>query len=71
MPTKNYTVVFYLSWLFEEIEFKCKNLEVQFTSKNTGHKLTEDAYHAIKEEYKNFFMFDNFLIHIIGISNGS
>lgn len=56
---------------FEEIEFKCKNLEVQFTSKNTDHELTEDAYRAIKEEYKNFFMFDNFLIHIIEVGNGS
>ena len=71
MQTKNYTVVFYLSWNFEWIEFKCKNLDVQFESKNIGSKLTEDAYHAIKKEYKNFFDYDNFEIHIIGVNDGS
>ena len=68
---KNYTVVFYLSWFFEGIEFKCKNLDVQFKSKNVNHKLTEDAYRAIKKEYKNFFDYDNFEIHIIGVNDGS
>lgn len=68
---KNYTVIFYLSWNFEGIEFKCKNLNVQFESKNIGHELIEDAYHAIKKEYKNFFDYDNFEIHIIGVNNGS
>ena len=68
---KNYTVIFYLSWFFDEIEFKCKNLKVQFKSKNIGHELIEDAYHAIKKEYKNFFDYDNFEIHIIGVGDDS
>lgn len=68
---KNYTVIFYLSWNFEGIEFKCKNLDLQFESKNIDHKLIEDAYCAIKKEYKTFFNYDNFEIHIIGVNNGS
>lgn len=70
---KNYTVVFYLSWFFEDIEFKCKNLEVQFQAdEHAEHfELNEAAYNAILKEYKNFFDYDNFLIHIIGISDDS
>lgn len=67
MPIKNYTVVFYLSWFFEGLIFKCEDLSVQFESKNLGHKLMEDAYRAIKEEYKTFFSYDNFEIHLITI----
>lgn len=67
MQTKTYTVVFYLSWFFEGLIFKCKDLSVQFESKNIGHKLTEDAYRAIKEKYKAFFSYDNFEIHLIMI----
>ena len=67
MQTKNHTVVFYLSWFFEGLIFKCKDLSVQFESKNLGHKLKEDAYRAIKEEYKTFFSYDNFEVHLIMI----
>lgn len=68
METKNHTVVFYLSWRFNDLDFKCKNLTESFESNNVeSHKLREDAYHKIKNVYKAFFNYDNFTIHIIGI----
>ena len=73
MQNKNYIVVFYLSWNFEGIEFKCKNLTIKFQADERAEhfELNEAAYNAILKEYKNFFDYDNFLIHIIGVSNGS
>lgn len=69
---QNYTVVFFLTVDFNGLEFKSKNLEESFTLSGPkhydSHELNEEAYRIIKERYKSLFEYDNFIIHILGIS---
>lgn len=69
MITKRYTVIFYFTVKFDELEFKSKNLEVSFEASDMlyPHELRELAFKEIKKRYKKLFDYDNFLINIIGI----
>ena len=73
MKTKIYTIIFYLVWRFGGLEFKCKNLTESFTldKEIQQPQLNEEAYKVIKERYEEFFKYDNFEIHLIGINHDS
>lgn len=67
-----YTVTFYLTIAFQEVLFKSSEQYIEMClpgpQKYTEEELLEYAKVHIKEEYKELFDYDNFLICILKIS---
>ena len=63
-------VKFLLSWLIEDVVFKCESVTIYLETNKQGEELKQEIYRKVKEKYKPLFDFDNFIIHIIEIQNG-